>query len=270
MPTISWPDTLPQEFMRDSYSEALPDNLLRDSFDTGPASVRPRQTAAPYRLSGRMIMTTTEWGILRDWVADVLIQRSLPFGFPTPGDCGDITLVEAFGTNIGDATTGGGLAAAFDGDTSQESLQSARVASATSFYVGKTFTVSQSIVRAVAWATANVGFASNGTNITLELYGKTGTAPANATDGTLLGTEGPFTDGNSISKTIESSDTTSLFDHIWLRVSGDGAAGVMAVAELQLYQTPEVLVRIAEPPTRVPGQALDEWEVSLVFEVLPS
>jgi len=86
--TIDWPDELPQEFVRDGYSEALPDNLLRDNFDMGPASVRPRQTAAPFRVSGKMVMTTTQWGEFKDFCEDVIIQRSLPFGFPAAGDCG--------------------------------------------------------------------------------------------------------------------------------------------------------------------------------------
>jgi hypothetical protein len=85
MATINWPTTLPHCFITDSFNEALPNNLLRDDYDVGPAGVRPRSSAAVRPISGRLVMTTAQWEIFKDFCADDLLQRSLAFGFPEFG-----------------------------------------------------------------------------------------------------------------------------------------------------------------------------------------
>jgi hypothetical protein len=85
--SLTWPVDLPQYFQFDSYEEAMADNLIRDNFDTGPAAARPRGTAQPYRVSGTMMMTTTEWETFKAFCANTLIERVLPFGFPVQGVC---------------------------------------------------------------------------------------------------------------------------------------------------------------------------------------
>lgn len=87
MATIAWPETLPQTLMMQGYAEAASENVVRDQFDTGPAGLRRRATSAPYKVIGRMQMTTAQWETLRDFCADVLIERMLPFGLPAQGDC---------------------------------------------------------------------------------------------------------------------------------------------------------------------------------------
>jgi hypothetical protein len=87
MATITWPADLPQVFLTDSFGEGLADNVIVDKFDTGPATLRRRNTWAPRPVSGRMVMDADQWEELKAFCADVLIQRVLPFGFPVQGDC---------------------------------------------------------------------------------------------------------------------------------------------------------------------------------------
>lgn len=82
---VAWPTDLPQSFVMDSYREDMPDNLIRDQFDTGPAGLRPRTTAAPYQISGPMRMTVDQWEELKTFYRDTLIQGSQPFTFPEQG-----------------------------------------------------------------------------------------------------------------------------------------------------------------------------------------
>lgn len=140
------------------------------------------------------------------------------------------------GTNIGDLTENGGLAAIFDGTTSQNSADCGRKSSATFAYFGKTTAVPTAIESVVAYGSNNLGFINNiNPSTTLDLYGKQGSAPANSTDGTLLGTTS-FTDtaDESAGRTVSSSDTATYWDHVWVRVSHAGAANNIVVAELQM------------------------------------
>lgn len=148
------------------------------------------------------------------------------------------------GSNIGDAIGGGGLAAIFDGTTSQTVAASGNKGAATFAYAGKTLGTAAPIYKAIVYGSNNNGYVS-GVNptITIDLYGKAGAAPANSTDGTLLGTIS-FTDtadesGNP--RTViqgdgaPAGDTVTIFNHVWVRVSQDGAAGTMSIAEVQLF-----------------------------------
>lgn len=85
MASIVWPAGLPQKFLQRGYSEAAPDNLIVDQFETGPAGRRPRSSAAPYQVSGVMMMTIAQWEALLDFCEATLFQRSLAFGFPAHG-----------------------------------------------------------------------------------------------------------------------------------------------------------------------------------------
>jgi hypothetical protein len=124
------------------------------------------------------------------------------------------------GTNIGNMTNVGGLAASFDGTTSASNTGSSYLAS-TSGYVGKTYSPGKRIAQVVTHGTNNLGYTSTGTpTVTLTLRGKTGSAPANATDGTTLGSIS-FTDTSdeSVGRTITSNDTTTTWDHVWVTIS---------------------------------------------------
>lgn len=156
-------------------------------------------------------------------------------------DTGTVELVgtavsTAGGTNLGDLTGGGGLAAAFDGTTAQAAAACATEAASTDAWVGKTLASTSAISKAVVYGSNDAGFVSAiNPTVTLDLYGKTGAAPASATDGTLLGTAS-FTDtaDESAGRTVTTSDAT-VWTHVWVRVTHNGAANQINVAEVKLF-----------------------------------
>lgn len=147
------------------------------------------------------------------------------------GTDSDILLYPSGGTRIGDLTAAGGLAAAFDGTTSQAAAAAASKTSATSGYVGKTLDVAQTCKKVKIYPSSNNGFSDQAT-VTITLYGKQGTAPANATDGTSLGTTGSISDTTSM-QTINSSNTATEYDHLWVTITQ--SSGIIYVAEVQFY-----------------------------------
>lgn len=150
----------------------------------------------------------------------------------------NLTLIDrTAGTNIGDMTGAGGLAAAFDGDTTENKDACARV-EASPGWVGKTLAASKIFGKAIIYGSDNAGFAGNSNpTITLTMYGKTGSAPANSTDGTVLGTTS-FSDtaDESAGREISSTNEAAAWAHIWVRVSDSVGTDNLNVAELELYE----------------------------------
>ncbi|MFI5409151.1 hypothetical protein [Kaistia sp. UC242_56] len=158
---------------------------------------------------------------------------------PFMGHSKQLVLIDrTSGTNIGTMTAGGGLASAFDGNTNQASSVSAvSPSAAASGYVGKTLAAPRVIGRVVTYGSNNLGYRSGaaGSNITLSLYAKNGASPTSATDGTLLGTTSFFANTYAANpKTIDSSDLTTAWAHVWAAGLPSGTAQ-MVFAELQLY-----------------------------------
>lgn len=143
------------------------------------------------------------------------------------------------GTNIGNMTTGGGLAAAFDGNTSQASGVGARMAAASgsAAYVGKTLATPRVFGSATVYGSNDNGYTGGGSlTITLTMYGKNGAAPSSPTDGTIIGTLAGFTNTSGTNdKTISSSDLSTTWDHLWINIDASGANTNLYAAELQLY-----------------------------------
>lgn len=139
------------------------------------------------------------------------------------------------GTTIGNATS---AAQAFDGTTAQAFGSCTSLPNAGQ--IGKTLASSSKIGKAVVYTSTDIGLhdnnITNGT-ATIQLRGKQGAAPSNyATDGTLLGSYGPHTDSNTqFTLTINSSDTSTVWDHVWIYLSGTGASGIFYLAEVQFY-----------------------------------
>lgn len=46
------------KILKDSYKEDLPDFLLRSNMDVGPAKIRKRTVATPYKITFSMLLTT--------------------------------------------------------------------------------------------------------------------------------------------------------------------------------------------------------------------
>jgi len=140
------------------------------------------------------------------------------------------------GTAIGTLTQGGGLAAAFDGNTNQPAAASATFDNGgftNVQYIGKNYPGGQQISAASLFPPSDqgigYGFAlfSNGQgggivttqpcNITVNLRGKA-TAPTSSSDGTLLGTTGLLVNPQA-PVTIASSDQTTAWAYIWLEIT---------------------------------------------------
>jgi len=137
------------------------------------------------------------------------------------------------GTNIGNMTANGGLASAFDGNVAQGQAASATIVS-TFGYVGKTHAAPKRCSRVIVHGPNDVGFSGGNGSVTIALYGKTGSAPANSTDGTEIGTIA-FTDASneSAGREIASPDKATPFGHWWVRVA---TAANIAVSELVMYE----------------------------------
>lgn len=137
------------------------------------------------------------------------------------------------GTAIGNMTARGGLAAAFNGNKVQGWTTCASPSSGQVSYIGKSNTGDpQSISKMVVRGSSDFGISSSGTN-SFELYGKNGAAPANGTDGTLLGQTTGLTDTLGVDYEQTSNDTSTLFDHYWMQFTS--SSGGTYVAELEFY-----------------------------------
>lgn len=150
------------------------------------------------------------------------------------------TLITPTGlTRFGNMTYNIGGSSGLDNVFDANNLTSGYV-QATTGYVGVTFGTPRRIHSADFVSPSN-GYDASGstTSITLKLYAKTGSAPAHATDGVLLATMGPFTDVNvTTTKTLESTDQTTEYDHAW----GVVQCGVWSVlVELRFYEADEVI-----------------------------
>jgi hypothetical protein len=147
-------------------------------------------------------------------------------------------------TPIGDMTGGGNLAAINDGDETEAIADCASKSSATSAYIGFTLAAAKKIQSVKIYGSNDQGFVNGANpNVTLSLYGKTGSAPANATDGTVIGTLAAFADtaDESAGKTIvvDGAYNNTEWLHVWVALSHDGSAATMAVAELDVYEYPD-------------------------------
>jgi hypothetical protein len=132
-------------------------------------------------------------------------------------------------TKIGNMTSGGGLSAIFDSDTSTTGYYMN-----SGGFVGVEFDSSTKLDKIIIKSAAN-GFDASGltSTITLTLYGKTGIAPTSSTDGIALDSL-TFTDINAVTtKELINSDPMYEIDFAWVTISSD----VWSVAsELELYE----------------------------------
>lgn len=126
----------------------------------------------------------------------------------------------AAGTNIGNMTGGGGLAAAFNGNTNQSTAASAQSSAGTDGKVGKDWGsgTPKTISRAQVYGSNDAGYVNSADpSVTINLYG---TTDGTTTGGTLLGTTGAFTDSVT-NKTIDVSAPQSLRS-IYVEIASSG------------------------------------------------
>lgn len=146
------------------------------------------------------------------------------------------------GSNIGNMTDQGGLAAAFDGIILQATSGSCSRGDATDAYVGKNFSSTpRRVWSASCYGTTDQGYASGGApqpTIALELRAKNGSAPSSSSDGTLLGSTS-FTDTDDQSndpRELVSSDAATEWDYVWLRVTSSILRN-LRLGEVEIYES---------------------------------
>ncbi|MBO6549703.1 MAG: DUF2793 domain-containing protein [Rhizobiales bacterium] len=153
------------------------------------------------------------------------------------GSSDGTAISNSFGSVIGDMTGGSGLQAPFDGVNSTDNTATAYQGTAgTTFgYIGKNATSSpKKISQVVCYGAVSYGYAGGSPNITIDLYGKNGTAPSGPTDGSLLGTSSQFLNSAGAIVTINSSDTNTNWDFFWVTITP--TSDFAHVAEVMFYE----------------------------------
>ena len=144
-------------------------------------------------------------------------------------------------TNIGNMTGSGGLAAAFDGTTSQAFGSGADRpgSNTTPAYIGKLWAASKIIGRFKIHDPSNEGHCSSGASVIPYLYGSN-SAPANPTDGTLLFT-GPSQAYSIPEATYDTTDTnnitiTTAYTYHWVTLTPSASTGSIYLAEVIFWE----------------------------------
>lgn len=187
---------------------------------------------------------------------DVLVKGASAWGLRSPSNAGDVLTFDGTdtdfaaptprkvmalwdrtqGTNIGNMTGGGGIAAAWNGTVSQLAAASAQGAAGVGLdWIGKTFGSPQIPALVVCKAPSDWYFAGNQGLIDLELWVKNGTAPSNSTDGqqiSVLGQNHPV--GLGETRLTWSIDEVNEWDHFWIRVNNVVNATTY-MGEMSLY-----------------------------------
>ena len=147
---------------------------------------------------------------------------------------------------IGNMISGGGLNGIFDGNAGTSGY-----AQSTTGYAGIDFNSAPRRIEKVEIDSQSNGYDASGltSQVTLKLYGRNGAAPASATDGTLLGSIGPFTDVNALqTKTIVSSDQVTQYRYVWAVIT----TGVWAAAvSIRLFAALAPLEPVASDARRI-------------------
>jgi hypothetical protein len=147
------------------------------------------------------------------------------------------------GTNIGDMTVRGGLAAAFDGTTSQalaSCASSQNNINSTACYAGKNYAGGKAITRVLIRGSNNSGYhnASVGTpSTTVQLRGHT--SDAGSGSGTLLGsiTFTPGAGDESATREITSNDPWTKYAYVWCAMTcASSTADDHVFGEVEFYE----------------------------------
>lgn len=157
-------------------------------------------------------------------------------------------------TKFGDMTAQAGLAAAFDGETSETATNTASKtlggSSPGTGYVGFELATATVFAGAIVYGASNGGFMSQNNAMTLNIYGSNST-PSTSSDGTLLGTSGEFTDTSDGSGgiEIESNGNLNRFTHFWVEYVRGAVSGNFYCAELVIFEHKSVGV-VRSPSSR--------------------
>lgn len=79
MSTVSWPASLPDDFLSNGYTETPGENVLREETEVGPSKTRRRSTVEPVQVSGTVSMTRAQFQIWDRFYKDTLVYGTVPF-----------------------------------------------------------------------------------------------------------------------------------------------------------------------------------------------
>lgn len=286
-----------------NWTVVTPAEVVNDGagFTAGDAGRHVRLFSEPaewevgtaYALGDKVSYAGTYWSALQattgdepgvsasDWVVDPNAAR-WTWGKITAASVEDtVDALITSGSAIGNMTTDGGLAAAFDGNTEQSRTQGARTAQGTNNgYVGKNLGAGSQISAARVYpSTPNKGFGSKTTDATvyattIELYGRH-TAPTSPSDGTLLGTASAAA-GTTTAITLLSNDATTVWEYVWVRIScPSGSHSIVHTSEAQFFDTSgapagaQVELQIVGDPLLYTS-AIRTWRLGLYNNTGPS
>jgi hypothetical protein len=158
-------------------------------------------------------------------------------GVPASASMGQTLIPQSEGTTIGNLVNAGGLAASFDGITTQSNTQCSYLASNTSTgYIGKDWGSPKTVTGFVAYGATEDGFdrSNDGTSVTITLEGSTDNF---VTSTVTLGASTPVTNaaGLVVSK-LSGITTTTPYRYHRLKIDKGNAADGPQCAEAQFYE----------------------------------
>ncbi len=140
---------------------------------------------------------------------------------------------------IGDMTNEAGLSTAFDGDDDQVLTASAVGLQQGLSYVGVDMGAGNEIaVESVStFGSSDQGYAESATaNGTIKIYGSN-SLPSGANNGSLLGTSGDFTDGNTVQERTFSISDITTYRWIWATLDfADTGSGRNIMSEVRIFK----------------------------------
>lgn len=160
--------------------------------------------------------------------------------FPFPVFCPRVSRVlqaipQGTGTNIGDINESAGRDAAFNGTTSSLAVNCATkyLAAGGTGYLGKDYTtIGGAIMSSVTvYGSSDFGYLGTAGTATINLRGKI-TSPSSSSDGTLLATTSFSDVAGTNSKTLNSSDTTTVYFYVWVELTS-AISDTLVFAEIE-------------------------------------
>lgn len=142
----------------------------------------------------------------------------------------EVLISRTIGTAFTNMNDGGSVSIAYDGNLSHTWHNAVRRNNSGPGYVGKAYPSAMIFGKAVLYPSSDNGFA--GSTTTLRIYGKNGSNPANATDGTILAEMTGVPNSITTPVTLFTLDDANTYDRIWAYSSGNNAS----FSELELYQ----------------------------------
>lgn len=145
-----------------------------------------------------------------------------------------ISEITAFTSAIGNMITGGGLAAAFDGNTSQGQTSGARAVSTVRGFVGQAWNTPRKIARAIIYDANNDGLSTGGLQVILRIRGNN-TNDIN-TAAVLASVNTTYVIPTTAYSLNEADiDFTNAYSYHWVELSATPTS-TLVVAEIRLWE----------------------------------